>query len=69
MWTIYDHPLDFPDEFVARRWETTAAGAFATSDVMRSKRIELIRQEMERRGLYRLERFDNDDPNIMEVWL
>lgn len=32
-------------------------------------RLELIRGEMERRGLTCITRSDSDDPMIMETWL
>ena len=36
MWTVYDHPSDFPDLFIARRWEVGEGlkEPLATAEVM-----------------------------------
>jgi hypothetical protein len=65
LWTVFDHPKDFPDTFVARRFE---AGNGPTDDVV-SGELALIREAMTRCGLYRLARAPSDDPKIVETWL
>ena len=65
IWTIYDHPLDAPDFYVARRFEYDQP----TADVLISKDIEALRDMMEARGLVKLMRHPSDDPVIMETWL
>lgn len=69
MWTIYDHPSDFPDGYIARRWEVTAGVTAATSDTLVNSDLEPLREEMLARGLHRLHRDTNDDPTIVETWL
>ena len=69
MWVIYDHPTDFPDVFVARRHICYGPDAGPTQDVMVAPVLDMIRAEMERRGLTMLARFPNDDPSIVETWL
>ena len=70
--TVYDHPLDHPEYYVARWWDILEdsvlrpeqrAYLFKDLDTLRA----WIQQEWP--WLHRLERFPNDDPNILEVWL
>jgi hypothetical protein len=68
-WVIYDHPSDFPDCFVIRRWVIEATGPVKTADILWSTSLETLRDEMQRRGLYCLPRFEEDDPKIVEVWM
>jgi hypothetical protein len=65
MWVVYDHPSDFPNNYVARRWH----GERATSDLMVCPDLEVIRRQLRLRGLYKLDRWEGDDPMIVEVWL
>lgn len=72
MWTIYDHPLDYPDKYVARRWEILREGnktkEHPSNDLLLAETVEELREQLPR-GLYRLDRFAGDDPKILEVWL
>jgi len=69
MWTIYDHPTDFPNEFVARRHEIVRGGSRPTSDAMASHSLDLLRDELARRGLSCISRHPTDEPQIVETWL
>lgn len=69
MWTIYDHPRDFPDDFVARKFLVSGRGPRATLDVLCFRDIEAARQSMISMGLTRIQRDPNDEPQIVEVWL
>jgi len=69
MWTVYDHPRDFPKSFVARKFSVTAAGAAATSDVIISPDLTALRELMAVKGLTCLTRHPSDDPVIVETWL
>jgi len=69
MWTVYDHPRDFPTEYVARMFEVDAAGARPTAMVLASISLDLLRDELAARGLTPLTRSPDDDPKIVEVWL
>lgn len=69
IWTIYDHPADYPQGFVVRPWRVGKGGTVpqgedgagvATLEAARS----LIPQ-----GLLRMDRDPNDDPCIVESWL
>ena len=64
-WTIYDHPRDFPHNYVARRFE----GDKPTGDVMVGTDLSLMRRALELKGLVPLPRFQEDDAKIVEVWL
>jgi hypothetical protein len=65
LWTLYDHPRDFPDCFVARRFELDRP----TSHVMTAPTLEALRNAMQHLGLVRIERSPEDDAKIIEVWL
>ena len=68
-WVIYDHPRDLSDKFVMRRWDIRANNEIQETDEMAlADTLEEIRLSVPR-GLYRLERFRDDDPCIVEVWL
>ena len=69
IWTIYDHPTDYPQEFIARRHEITATGSVPTNDILVSRTLDGLRAEMEMRGMYPLTREPDDDPCIVESWL
>ena len=65
MWTVYRSPRDYPGKYVARRFELDRP----TMDVIVDDALDNVRALMERRGLYRLDRYPDDDPVIVEVWL
>lgn len=65
IWTVYDHPLDFPDYFVARRFETDRP----TNDYIADKSLEIIRNWLAYKGLSVLPRSDDDEYHIIECWL
>jgi len=67
-WVIYDHPRDYPDKFVMRRWGIRTGLVMATDDVKLADTLAEIRQQLPM-GLYPLKRFEDDDPCIVEVWL
>lgn len=69
MWTVYDHPTDFPNDYVARKWELDSTGVHATDEVILHRRLAAVRGQMRVRGLTRLPRFPQDEPKIIEVWL
>lgn len=70
MWVIYDHPADFPDVFVARRWEVLREER-ATADIIKADTLEQVRFviEREKHCSVMLPRQPNDDPKIVEVWI
>lgn len=69
MWTIYDHPSDYPSGYIARMFEVTAAGPRPTFNVITSPSLESLRRKFEEKGLIRTPRDEMDDPVVLETWL
>lgn len=69
VWTIFEKPLDYPDQYVARRFEIAGGEPKPTSEVLTSLFLEKLREEMRARGLYCLPRNKNDEPQIVECWI
>ena len=67
-WVIYDHPKDYPDNFVVRRWEVSPGRCQPTEDVSLHVTLEESRKSIPN-WTYRIPRFEEDDPTIVEVWL
>lgn len=68
IWTVYDHPADFPDTIIARRFEAGAGASGATKDFITGT-VTQIRIAMLRCGLYRMPPAPTDDENIIETWM
>lgn len=70
IWTIYEHPADYPDLFVARRFDIVPGEpeACATQDILTAASLDELRSLLPR-GLTRIARFHDDEPQIVEVWL
>jgi len=64
LWTIYDHPRDFPGAFVARLWLMDQP----TDRVLISSTLDGVRALLPP-GLMRLVRDLDDDPCVVESWL
>jgi len=70
MWTIYDHPTDHPDFFVARRWVVPRGGPpIPTKDMVTGDTLESLRRLLRDFGLISIGRCATDDPVIVETWL
>jgi len=69
MWTIYDHPADHPNHFIAREYRVERGRYVATKNVHTAERIETLRKMMLERGLICITRDKRDDPIIVETWL
>jgi hypothetical protein len=68
IWTVYDHPADFPHSYVARRFEVDEGGSRPTNDIVQGE-LQIIRESFRYCGLVRLLRAEADDPKIVEAWL
>lgn len=70
MYTIYDHPSDYPNVFVARRWVIPRDNtpAYPELDVLTADTLDELRQKMPP-DFTCIRRDANDDPKIVEVWL
>ena len=65
IWTVYDHPADYPACWVARKW----IGEEPTDAVMVAPTLELLRKWLADMGLVCMDRHPDDDPAIKETWL
>lgn len=72
MWTLYDHPLDYPDFWVVRRCFATrgsSAEAVPVFDVVPRLANSLAEaRALVPYGLYRFPRQEGDDAFIVETW-
>ena len=64
LWTVYDHPPDYPDHFVARLF----ADGVETNVGFLADTLEALRDKLPP-GLYPLARSPSDPPSIVETWL
>ena len=64
MFVIYEHPRDYPADFVVRRW----LGGKATADFVLAASLEAARTEVPA-GMYRLPHQPGEDDVIVETWL
>jgi hypothetical protein len=69
IWTVYDHPSDYPDRYVARCFEVDADGPRSTGNILLSTSLDTIRTAMRDMGLIRMARWADDDANIIETWM
>ena len=70
IWTIYDHPRDFPEGFVAREWTAKPGEESVPSDyALTAPDIDILRERMLEMGLVCLTRMPDDDPAIVETWV
>ena len=68
MWTIFDHPNDYPDTFVARRFEVGKQGVQATDCTLFGAAAVELQNVFREAGLIRVCRQPGDDPVILETW-
>jgi len=64
LWVIYEHPRDYPEDFIARRWQLGTP----TDDILIAPTLEKIRSKLPL-GLVRIPRAKADDSVIVEVWI
>jgi len=71
IYAIYDHPDDFPNEWVCRCWKVKGGEAFtAPATFYRTPHsLDELRFHLEARGLVRLPHDPRDDPKILECWM
>lgn len=67
MWTIYDHPVDYPNHFVARLFVIKAGDVRPTQVVITHEYLEHLRALLPK-GLTCLPSVIGDEPNIIESW-
>lgn len=75
MFIVYDHPRDFPGEFVVRAMRLMRQGdktwTLDEGIVARGATLVEVREQLwaRRPGLVCLSRDEGDDPAIVEVWV
>jgi hypothetical protein len=67
MYTIYDHPRDYPEKFVVRRCVVMATGEIEHLDGYACDTLEQARALVPP-GLFCQPRQTEDDPVIVETW-
>lgn len=67
-YTIYDHPADYPDQFVVRAWAVSEGVVIAYAPVGFADTLEDARYLIPQ-GRTRIDRTQQDDPVIVESWL
>lgn len=69
MFVLYDHPRDFPDEIVCRKWHLVDGELMVESSLFaRGRSLDAVREALPF-GLTRLSAHDQDDPAIAETWI
>jgi hypothetical protein len=68
LWVVYDHPSDYPEDWVARQHVIGIAGSQPTDRTMIGS-LESIRAALRRSGFVQIDRSETDDPVIVESWL
>ncbi len=70
MWTIYDHPRDYPHCFVARQLDVRGwPDGMRTTDLIQSDSLEKLRERFRQEGLIPIPRHPSDDAVIVESWI
>lgn len=64
IWVIYDHPIDFPEEYVARKFILDKP----TKDMIVMPSLDEVRKMLPP-GLTRLDRNPEDNLKIIETWI
>lgn len=64
MITVYKHPEDYPEQYVARVWDVNKP----THIIALADTLEELREAIPE-GMYNLGRRPQDDPCIVEVWI
>jgi hypothetical protein len=67
IWTVYDHPKDYPDHFVARLYYIRHGKPVVSKVIITHEYLEHLRQLLPH-GLTCLTRDIADDPCIIESW-
>ncbi len=67
VWTIYDHPLDFPDGYVVRPHSSKHARPLNL--VFAHAQLAVVRAALQHLGLTCLPRDASDPPAVLETWI
>lgn len=67
-WTIFDRPKDYPDGYIARRFQISSGRVIPTLDTMTGS-LDEMRATFLARGLICFQRAKSDDAKIVETWM
>lgn len=68
IWTIYERPQDYPDGYVVRPWIIGRDGIPHPGAGIQAGDLATARAAIPD-GLIRMERADDDEPQILETWI
>lgn len=68
IWNVYEKPVDYPEDFVARKFVIGGSFHVATNEMFVADTLAEVRALLPR-GLVRIARAESDDPKIVESWL
>jgi hypothetical protein len=68
MITVYSNTNDYPGKFVARIFDIRGGSVYATRYIMLKDSLQELRDCIPV-NFVRMQRRDEDDPNILEVWI
>ena len=66
-YVIYDHPIDYPNKYVVRKWISNHFSYKEKEVVGSSEDIVEARKVIPEYYSCRIERVDDDDPTILEL--
>jgi hypothetical protein len=70
MWTVYKHPTDYPDKYVARRFDVDASGPKPSASIIVAADLKTLRATLrDEMHLTCLSRDPSDEVQIVETWL
>lgn len=69
MWTVYDHPTDIPNKFVARCHVVMNGESGPTNNWITASTLHNLRMMLRMAGLTCLPRSPEDNAKIVETWL
>lgn len=70
IWTVYDHPKDYPDKFVARRFDVSPGKVEASGSIIIMDKLKDLRDMLEfEMHLSCIARHPEDEPQIVEAWI
>lgn len=69
MWTVYDHPSDYPSNYVARESFVNQNGVNGYGGFIICSNLDWLRIWLQQHGLVCIGRMPGDDPKIVEVWI
>ncbi len=69
VWTVQEHPNDYPESFVARLFRVWHGKVEDTGSIVVSPDLETLRVQLTEMRLCRLGSIPRGDGDIVEVWL